>query len=342
MRVILRAPLLTISGYGVHSRQIFEWLWDKKNIDLTVECVNWGYTSWMINADMCDGLIKKIMSCSKPIDKSKKYDLSIQVQLPDEWDISLANYNIGVSAFVETNKCSMDWIAYCNKMNHIIVPSTFTKNVIESSNKEINTDITVIPEWYNHKLLSNSELDKLINKDKRYDFDTKFNFLTIGQITSTRVEDDRKNLINTIKWAVESFKDCDDVGIILKTNIGKSSSIDKIRTESGIRQIVKEVRKKSVYPKIHLIHGSMNEYEIAALYAHKSVKGYITATRGEGYGLPIIDAAAAGIPIVATGWSGHFEYLDKELILPVDYNLRKINNSKSNRIIMIGKHHGTP
>ena len=34
MRVLLRAPLLTNSGYGVHSRQVFEWLVDKK-IDLT-------------------------------------------------------------------------------------------------------------------------------------------------------------------------------------------------------------------------------------------------------------------------------------------------------------------
>ena len=26
MKVLLRAPLLTSSGYGVHSRQVFEWL----------------------------------------------------------------------------------------------------------------------------------------------------------------------------------------------------------------------------------------------------------------------------------------------------------------------------
>ena len=32
--VLLRAPLLTNSGYGVHSRQIFEWLERKKEINL--------------------------------------------------------------------------------------------------------------------------------------------------------------------------------------------------------------------------------------------------------------------------------------------------------------------
>ena len=34
MKVLLRAPLLTNSGYGVHSRQIFEWLYEKQNIEL--------------------------------------------------------------------------------------------------------------------------------------------------------------------------------------------------------------------------------------------------------------------------------------------------------------------
>ena len=35
MKVLLRAPLLTNSGYGVHSRQIFEWLYEKQNIEHT-------------------------------------------------------------------------------------------------------------------------------------------------------------------------------------------------------------------------------------------------------------------------------------------------------------------
>ena len=129
MRVLLRAPLLTLSGYGVHSRQIFEWLYEKRSeIDLTVECLNWGRTSWLVNPDLEDGLIGKIMSCSKNMTK-EKYDISFQVQLPDEWDESLAHKNVGISAFVETDRCNPAWIDKCNNMDMIIVPSTFTKNV---------------------------------------------------------------------------------------------------------------------------------------------------------------------------------------------------------------------
>ena len=37
----------------------------------------------------------------------------------------------------------------------------------------------------------------------------------------------------------------------------------------------------------------------------------------EPVGLPLIDAAASGMPIVATGWSGLLEFLDKDLIKPI-------------------------
>jgi hypothetical protein len=43
----------------------------------------------------------------------------------------------------------------------------------------------------------------------------------IGTLTSQIPEDDRKNLVNTIKWVSEEFKDNDDVAILLKTNFGK-------------------------------------------------------------------------------------------------------------------------
>lgn len=335
MKVLLRAPLLTNSGYGVHSRQIFEWLEQKKDIDLRVDCLRWGHCPWIVSPDGLNGLAGRIMSRAVPFQKHESVDVSFQVQLPNEWDPSIARKNIGISAFVETDKCNPLWIEHCNKMDHIIVPSTFTKGVVEASGT-LTKPITVVPEWYNHMLLNKSESDKIIAEDKRYNFNTQFNVLVMGLLTSVDSSTDRKNLVNTIRWLFDAFSDKKDVGIILKTSLGKDGIQDRKLCDQFMGDLVSNFRKTD-FPKIHLVHGNLQPSEIAALYRHGSVKMFASATRGEGYGLPMIDAAVAGIPIVATGWSGQFEFLDRDLISPVDYTLETIpKNRIDNQIFLDG------
>ena len=330
-KVLLRAPLLTNSGYGVHSRQIFEWLFNRKDVDLRVECLKWGETPWIVNPDAEKGLFGKIMSCSSG--PRPDNDISFQVQLPDEWDASLAKYNVGVTALVESTRCNPDWLKKMNEMDSIIVPSNFTKKVIEKNFRDfLKKDVTVIPEWFNTHLNQDKKRFSDIYDD-RYEFDTKFNLLTIGTLTSLDADSDRKNLINTIKWAIQTFEGDPDVGIVVKTCLGRGSVEDREMSKSAIHQIVTSFRK-SDFPKIHLIHGNMTSREIAGLFRSRKIHGYITGTRGEGYGLPLVEAAASGIPVVATNWSGHLDFLGDNF-LKVDYELRPIPSSRVDGRIFI-------
>jgi glycosyltransferase involved in cell wall biosynthesis len=330
LKVLLRAPLLTNSGYGVHSRQVFEWLNEKKDIDLHVECLNWGMTPWIVNKDHEAGLIGKIMECSKPL--TPPYDISFQLQLPDEWDTRLGKINIGMSAVVETDRCNPRWVEACNNMDHVIVPSNFTKAVLKRSGM-LKTKVTVIPEWYNTFIDDETQTindNKELNKIK-----TDFNFLIISQLNSTNAQDDRKNIFNTIKWLCEEFRGDSSVGIILKTNSGKGTTIDKKITKNILAQMLKAVKKKN-FPKVYLVHGNMKREEVASFYKRKDVKCYVSATRGEGYGLPLVDAAAAGIPVIATNWSGHLDFL-KDKFTKINYTLTPIRKEKiDNRIFLEG------
>ena len=191
MRVLLRAPLLTTSGYGVHSRQIFEALESIPGIDLEVECLNWGKTPWLLNQETNEGLIGRIMSLSKKI--TPPYDLSIQVQLPDEWNVELAKKNIGVSAFVETDRCNSSWLSACNKMDAIVVPSNFTKNVVKRSGV-VTTSLHVIPEWFNQYIVNDD-----LSIDDKIDLKTENNFLVLGQLGAINADDDRKNIFKNCK-----------------------------------------------------------------------------------------------------------------------------------------------
>ena len=46
-KVLLKAPVLTQSGYGEHSRWIFNVLLEREDLfDIYVEPLNWGKTGW--------------------------------------------------------------------------------------------------------------------------------------------------------------------------------------------------------------------------------------------------------------------------------------------------------
>jgi glycosyltransferase involved in cell wall biosynthesis len=322
--VILRAPLLSISGYGVHSRQIFKWLLNQ-DVNLITQIVSWGSTSWLINPDDEDGLIREIMGRSREV--KGPADVSVQVQLPNEWDSQLARYNIGVSAVVETDICNPQWITACNQMDHIVVPSNHAKSTLDRTG-QVEKPVSVIPESF-FEQISNPDLQPL-----DLDIKTKFNFLVVGQITGNNPQNDRKNLFKTLKWLCEAFAKDPDVGVILKTNSGRGTSIDRKITQKLVNDLVNEIRP-GPFPRIHLLHGNLTKEEMASVYRIPSVKAFVSLTRGEGYGLPLLEAAASDIPVIATNWSGHLDFLGKGRFIPVNYVLQPIDKSRVDGQIFI-------
>jgi len=323
--VLLKASTLTQSGYGTHARQIAKWLLTKKDIDIKFMLLPWGGTPWIIDNTAHDGLVKEIMQRSVP--PETKADVGIHLQLPNEWDTRNAPINIGVSAVVETDRCSPAWVEACNRMHAVVVPSQHSKACLLNT-AAVTCPLLVVPESY-VAAIDSSHLPDIGS------FSTSFNFLVFGQLTHNDPANDRKNTFNTIKWLCEAFVDDPDVGIVLKTNSGTESLIDRQVTTNLIAPVANLARKGKKTPRVHLLHGDMSDAEVAALYRHPSIKALVTLTRGEGWGLPILEAAASGLPVIATGWSGHMDFMKQGKFISLAYQLEEIHKSRVDNNIFV-------
>jgi glycosyltransferase involved in cell wall biosynthesis len=336
--VLLRAPVLSISGYGVHARQVARWLFSKAdesgNLDVTTELLNWGQTPWYTDVYGQDDLIGRCLQASS--NEKNLYDVTIQLQLPNEWCPELGKFNVGMTAGVEADRCNPAWIDCINKMNLVIVPSKFTKEVFENSGK-VTTPIAVVPESFFDYVLKSDEASPL-----DLNLETKFNFLIFGQMTGGDAASDRKNLPFTVKWLSETFAGNPDVGIILKTNAGRFTEADKHVCLNSLTQLLQQINKQA-NPKIYLLHGEMSEEEVVGLYKHPTVKALVSLTHGEGFGLPLLEAAACGVPIITSGWSAHTEFLNLGKYIKIETKSGAIPQSRvDGQIWMQGAQWGMP
>ena len=309
----LIAPVLTQSGYGVHSRQVARWLLDRPDAEVKILAVPWGNTPWLLNSSFADGLVGRIMSKTVPNASAlSQCDVVFQLQLPNEWSPFIGKKAVGMSAVVETDVCVPQWIDACNRMAAVVVPSKHAEKCLKASG-EIKVPLHVIHESYPD--VTPTQLD--------IDLPAENNFLMVAQLTNQDVNLDRKNIINTIKWLLEEFEGRQDVGIVLKTNLGRNTKIDQKIATNSLRQLLSAFRKGD-FPRFKLLHGDMDDAEVMSLYKHPRIKALVSATRGEGFGLPLLEAAASGLPVIATNWSGHLDFLGQGKFLPVSYDLKQV------------------
>lgn len=306
-KVLIRGPVLTQSGYGEHCRFLLRALKEHEDtFDIYVNPTGWGRTGWQTKeteeTKWINSLIAKLASSQDKL-VPKDFDYSIQVTIPNEWE-ALCKKNIGVTAGIESDKISPIWADKSQAMDKIITISEHSKKsfvettfqALDKRNNQLYTKFTVdVPVEIVHypvKTLEKKEVD--------LDLDYDFNFLTVAQWGP------RKNLKNTIKWFMDEFKDT-EVGLVVKTSLAKNCLLDRRVVASKIDNIVRKFPDAKC--KVYLVHGYMSDEEMNGLYTHPKIKALISLTHGEGFGLPLFEAAYNGLPVVATNWSGHLDFL---------------------------------
>jgi glycosyltransferase involved in cell wall biosynthesis len=330
-KILVKGPALSRSGYGEQTRFALRALRTREDLyDIYLMNIPWGHTgqislgqerSWL------DQRIIKTMGYIQQTDGKPNFDQSLQVTIPNEFE-KIAAVDIGYTAGIETTKVAPEWIEKCNTIvDRVLVVSSHSKKVFENTKYTVKDQHGAdVPNWGMQVpvIAINYPVIDVPAEDIEIELTTNNNFLVVSQWGP------RKNLDNTIRWFVEEFKDDEDAGLVVKTNIAADCFTDREHTSGRLKALL------SAYPdkkcKIYLVHGELTASQLKGLYTHDSMRALINIGHGEGFGLPLFEAAYNGLPLITITWSGQMDFICRPnkkgknypRIIKVDYDLNPV------------------
>ena len=145
----------------------------------------------------------------------------------------------------------------------------------------------------------------------------------VGHWLQGNLGEDRKDTGMLVKVFLETFKNMKKKpGLIMKTSGATFSILDREELLKKINILKQQV--DGDLPNIYLLHGDFTDEEMNELYNHPKVKAHVNLTHGEGFGRPLLEASISQKPIITSNWSGHLDFLPKNLAILLDGQLTRV------------------
>ncbi len=347
--MLICAPVSSRSGYGAHARDLVTSLINHDKYHIKIMDVPWGTTprnALTEDTTINNNKIKQhLLNPGESLNQQP--DIYVDIRIPNEFQTH-GKFNIGITAGIETTAVSQNWIEGCNKMDLIIVPSQHSKRGFVDS---IYDKVQNLPDGKQQKVgelklekpmevlfegadenvykpLSVKEIDSKFFDWLNDEVPERFAYLHVGQWGKGNIGDDRKDIGTLIRTFYEVFANSKkQPALILKSCGATFSILDREECLSKIRQIKDMFPKGFKLPNVYLLHGSLSDEEMNYLYNHPKVKSFVTFTHGEGFGRPLLEATMTGLPVIATGWSGHLDFLNPVECLLLNGELKQVPKS---------------
>lgn len=197
------------------------------------------------------------------------------------------DYKIAFST-TEVDGIPGNWVKCFNEMDEIWATSHFAKKAFVKSG--VVKPVHVIHEGVDPDLF-HPGIAPFANPPKE-----KFKFFT------NFAWGKRKGVDVLFEAFRKEFSDKEDVCLMVK--VLKSFVGHKIQDE------LKLVYDRKGAAKVYVYDIEVQKYELGRLYNMADV--FLWPSRGEGFGLPPLEALACGMPVIASNYSSHLEFLKKD------------------------------
>jgi glycosyltransferase involved in cell wall biosynthesis len=205
---------------------------------------------------------------------------------PDLMDRRHRGYKAALT-MLEVDGIPRDWVRVLNRLDQVLVPTRFNRDTFAASG--VRAPIAVVP----------LGVDPLVftPDGPRHHPDSVFTFLSVFEWGERKAPDVLLSAFN------QEFRSDEPVVLVVKTT-----------NHDGDVDVFAQVQALKLDPRGGRIFVSLNRpivtAELAALY--RSADCFVLSTRGEGWGMPILEAMACGLPAIATAWSAHVDFLTRE------------------------------
>lgn len=297
--VVWNAPLLDDSGYADEARGFVLGL-DSIGLALQAKDIPWSTRRVDLPADESRVLARLAQIPPRP------GFVNIQHIFPRHFQrFPEAVANIGRTMF-ETDRLPADWVAKCNAMDEIWVPSDFNIETFARAGVT-RSRLHKIPGTIDGDRFCGNILPLHLQERRGYNFLSVFDWSL------------RKGWDVLVRAYLEEFSPAEDVCLFLKVHstLGRSEEELLARIQAFIRADLR--RDPGDIPAIVLLTEPIPAALMPGLY--RAVDAYVMASRGEGWGRPYMEAMASGLPVIGTGWGGNTEFMTTENSYLVDYRL---------------------
>jgi glycosyltransferase involved in cell wall biosynthesis len=336
----ISCPIDTFSGYGARSRDIVLSLIKSGKYDVKVLSQRWGNTPFGFLQESNPDHKLMIDCIHQSPQLPRQPDIWAQITVPNEFQ-PVGKFNIGITAGIETTLCAAQWIEGMNRMNLNLVSSEHAKKVFQDSRFErrnqqtqqvediieLKSPVEVLFEGVDlskYKAIDldpNSQILEILNEVPE-----TFCYLFVGHWIKGDFGEDRKDISGLIKTFLETFRNQKvRPALVIKTSSATSSIMDREDILDKIRNI--EATVEGDLPSIYLLHGDLTDEEVNELYSHPKVKAFVSFTKGEGYGRPLLEASLTAKPVLASNWSGHIDFLSADMSVLLPGQLKQIHPS---------------